>query len=175
MTSDTPLRMSEHPAIEPIVIEDKDLLRNLMQAYRHDMSQFNGDKPDELGLFSVGKYFDVYWTEATRHPLKITVGGEIAGFALVRQLQSSSYSMAEFFILRSYRRAGIGRQSAIALFDRFKGTWHVAQDEDNKRSQLFWCNIIKEYTGDKYEQAWSEQQPRGPMQVFESKGAKPID
>lgn len=171
MAPDMPLQIMAHPTIEPIAVEDKDLLRNLMQAYRHDMSEFNGDKPDESGSFGVGNYFDVYWIEAGRHPLKISVSGQIAGFALVRQLQSDSYSMSEFFILRSYRRTGIGRQSAMALFDRFKGTWHVAQDESNEPSQRFWCNIIKEYTGNKYEQTWSDHDPRGPMQVFESKGA----
>jgi hypothetical protein len=40
-----PLQMPGHPTIEPIVIEDKDLLRKLMQTYRHDMSEFNLKTP----------------------------------------------------------------------------------------------------------------------------------
>ena len=47
---------------------EKDLLRNLMQAYRHDMSEFDGSNPDESGSFDLGNYFEVYWTEPARLP-----------------------------------------------------------------------------------------------------------
>ena len=75
--------MSE-PSVLPIEESEKHLLRNLMQAYRHGMSEFDRSNPDESGLFDVGDYFDVYWTEPARRPFKVLVGDVLAGFALVR-------------------------------------------------------------------------------------------
>ena len=31
-------------------------------------------------------------------------------------------------------------------------------------------SIVSEYTGNNYEERWSKVQPRGPMQVFKSRG-----
>jgi|ETNmetMinimDraft_35_1059890.scaffolds.fasta_scaffold31749_3 predicted acetyltransferase len=121
--------MSSQPVLSLIPKNQKSLLRNLMQAYRHDLSQFDGEDPDEMGPFGVGNYFDVYWEEPCRHPFKITVRGTVAGFALVRELGAGSYSISEFFILRRHRRSGIGQAAARQLFDRFGGIWHVAQDD----------------------------------------------
>jgi predicted acetyltransferase len=33
--------------------------------------------------------------------------------------------MSEFFVLRKYRRQGIGRTAAVELFERFPGPWRV--------------------------------------------------
>jgi len=45
---------------------------------------------------------------------------------LVREIESDDevfHSMAEFFIMRKYRRLGLGRVVAINLFERFEGQW----------------------------------------------------
>ena len=157
--------MSE-PSVLPIEESEKHLLRNLMQAYRHDMSEFDRSNPDESGLFDVGNYFDVYWTEPACRPFKVLVGDVLAGFALVRELSPQTYFIAEFFILHRHRRYGVGRAVAFALFDRFPGTWHVSQAENNVPCQRFWRTVIAEYSEGAYDETWSESQPRGPKQVF---------
>ncbi len=161
--------MSSEPAVEFIPRDQKDLLRNLMQAYRHDLSEFNLDNPDEMGSFGVGSYFEAYWTETSRHAFKILLQGTLAGFALVRELEPGTYSMSEFFILRQHRRSSIGRNVAQHLFSRLPGVWHVAQEEGNLPAQRFWRKVIGEYTRGDFEDGWSEQQPRGPKQVFRSR------
>ena len=156
------------PAVEIRLVPEteKDLLRNLMQVYRHDLSEFTGDLPNESGSFGVGSYFDVYWIEPERYPFKILVGDELAGFALVRELGPGSHSIAEFFVLRSHRRLGVGRTVAFRLFNRFPGFWHVAQDQNNVPAQEFWRRTVAEYTQGSYEETWSESQPSGPQQTF---------
>lgn len=155
--------------IERIQEHEKPLLRNFMQAYRHDLSEFNGDEPDDDGRFSLGSYFEAYWTDDDRFPLKIIEGERPVGFALVRRISPGVHSIAEFFVLRAYRRSGVGRRAAIEIFNKLHGTWHVAQDEGNEPSQTFWRSVISEYTGDNFEEEWSESQPRGPMQVFKTR------
>ena len=161
--------MNSKLVVELIPRDQKDLLRNLMQPYGHDLSEFNQDDPDDLGSFGVGSYFDAYWTEATRYPFKILAKEALAGFALIRELEPGCHSIAEFFILRRHRRSGIGRDAAQHLFSRFPGIWHVAQDEENVPAQRFWRKIIGEYTNGDFKDEWSVEQPTGPKQVFSNK------
>ena len=161
--------MSDDLRIELVAESENELLRNLMQVYRHDLSEFTDEEPDVHGSFGVGSYFDAYWIEEERHPFKILKRGRPAGFALVRELEDGSHSMAEFFILRSHRRTGLGRNAATVLFDYFSGTWRVAQDESNEPAQKFWRSVIEEYTGGEFSEQWSDAQPTGPKQVFVSR------
>jgi predicted acetyltransferase len=50
--------------------------------------------------------------------------------------------MAEFFVMRKYRRAGIGTQSARLVFARFPGSWEVRQVEANVTASEFWRSVI---------------------------------
>jgi predicted acetyltransferase len=54
--------------------------------------------------------------------------------------------MGEFFVLRKYRRSGLGRQLASGLFERFAGTWEVRELPSNTAAQTFWRRIIDDYT-----------------------------
>ncbi len=56
------------------------------------------------------------------------------------------FSIAEFFVMKKYRRKGIGKSVAHQIFNLHKGTWEVFQKESNKPAQLFWNKIITNYT-----------------------------
>jgi predicted acetyltransferase len=58
----------------------------------------------------------------------------------------SYFSMAEFFIMKKYRREGIGRSVAEQIFNLHKGQWEVYQKESNVPAQIFWNKVIDEYT-----------------------------
>lgn len=152
--------------VVPVPEGEKELLQNLMQAYRHDMSEFTGEDPNESGSFGVGSYFDLYWVEPTRYPFKAMIGDVLVGFALVREIEAETRSIAEFFVLRRHRGVGVGRALAFALFDLFPGAWHVAQDENNVPAQGFWRRVVGEYTSGDFSEEWSDSQPRGPQQRF---------
>jgi len=129
--------------------EHKPVIRNLMQFYIYDFSGFvdldvNGD-----GLFPPYKGLNEYWSDKDRFPYIIQKGNTYIGFALVRWVASEQkkyYSMAEFFILKKYRREGIGRSIAMQLFDLYPGNWEVFQRESNLPAQLFWQDVINAYT-----------------------------
>jgi predicted acetyltransferase len=61
-------------------------------------------------------------------------------------------SLEEFFILRKFRRSGIGRRAAYEVFDRFPGRWQLSQTANNRVAHAFWRRIIDDYTGGKFEE-----------------------
>ena len=121
-----------HITLTEIPHADKVILRNLMELYLHDF-EFDGEYANEHGPFAqqgggdlqLGEpavthvrgygYIDHYWTDEGRHPFLIRVDGRIAGFVLVRRLSAGSgppeHSIVEFFVMKKYRRRGVGRHS----------------------------------------------------------------
>jgi predicted acetyltransferase len=135
--------------------DDAAVLGNLLQLYYHDFTDFEDWDIDEEGRFSEEPV--QRWIAAeTRHPFLIRVDGKLAGFALVDQGSRISddptiVDMGEFFVLRRYRRSGVGRHVAQLLFDRYPAVWEVRQLPRNMAAQAFWRRIIDEYTGGAYE------------------------
>jgi predicted acetyltransferase len=80
-----------------------------------------------------------------------------------------THSMAEFFVMRKYRRGGVGQRAAVELFDRFPGVWSVKQVQSNLPSHSFWRNVIGRYTDGNYEEI-REAGWDGPVQTFISGG-----
>ena len=118
---------------------DKSVVRNLLELYLHDFSEMTAADVDEHGLFGYD-YLDHYWTEADRHPFLIRADGHLAGFALVRS--GAPHDMAEFFVLRKYRRGGVGLLAARALFAMFPGEWQVREMTANPGATAFWRRAI---------------------------------
>ncbi|MBL6964937.1 MAG: GNAT family N-acetyltransferase [Anaerolineales bacterium] len=155
--------------LQPATLNDKSLLRNLLELCQHDYSEYNQSDINPHGLFTYA-YLDHYWTEAGRYAFLVRVAENIAGFVLVRALgdeeKSLTYSMAEFFILRKYRRRGLGRRVAQEIFKGFPGHWRVSQEIDNCPAQAFWRNVIADYTGGNYKEVASTDDCPGPTQIF---------
>jgi predicted acetyltransferase len=118
----------------------KPVLRRLVEFHAHDSSEFDGKDVDEHGEYGY-KFFDHYWTDSHRHPFLIRVDGNIAGYAFVSELHAET-SMSEFFVLRKYRRRGVGRVVACDLFKRFPGPWKVRQTPGNAAATGFWRSVI---------------------------------
>lgn len=156
--------------IEKVSLEQKNVLRNLLELYKYDFSEFDPEDVNDQGLYGY-KYFEHYWTEPSRFPFLIKVNGNYAGFALVRKITQedenpeSYFSMAEFFVMKKYRKSGVGKQTAFYLFDTFSGTWEVAEMKENVPAQKFWREIISEYTNDHYQEV-QKVDWEGPVQIF---------
>lgn len=150
--------------VDQATVEDKVILRNLMQLYLYDYTEFEPDELDDHGLFSYN-YLDHYWVEPGRHAFLVRADDKLAGFASVRTLEShpgdgERYSMAEFFIMRGFRRHGVGRTVAREVFRRLPGRWEIFQDTTNSGATAFWRQVIGEYTNGHYEEAHHEE-PEG--------------
>lgn len=78
----------------------------------------------------------------------VTVDGKLAGFVLVDndvQLADSERAVTEFFVMRKYRRRGVGKQIAHELFDKLPARWEMAVLETNKPAQQFWRRTLGTY------------------------------
>ncbi|MBN3526739.1 GNAT family N-acetyltransferase [Paenibacillus apiarius] len=139
--------------IQKMEIEEKDILKNLMQYYFYDFSEYVRCDVNECGQFDEYPYLDSYWGGEGKVPFYIQFEGNYIGFVLVRFVRSFDkdyYSIAEFFVMKKYRRSGLGRQAAIHIFDLFPGNWEVCQLESNKPAQDFWIDVIGQYTNNTY-------------------------
>ncbi len=71
--------------------------------------------------------------------------------------------------MRRYRRQGVGKRVAFAVFDRFPGRWEVRQIQANLPGQRFWKDVIAEYTRNRFEETVLDNEAwRGPVQSFDS-------
>ena len=135
----------------PVRAEEKEILRNLMEKYDYEFSQYDDRDVNMLGLYGYD-YFDCYWTEDTRHPFFIKADGKLAGFVMVGNFMEffpeAKHSMAEFFVLYKYRRCGVGTFAATEVFRRFPGLWELRCHPKNTTSVFFWDKVIRENTRD---------------------------
>lgn len=157
--------------VQPVSFEDKTLLRNLLQLYLYDLSEYEAIELNDHGEFGYN-YLDPYWTDSNRHPFLVRIDGRIGGFVLVNAFtytEHTDHSLAELFILRKYRKAGIGRRAVFEVLDQFHGTWEIRTHENNHVAQIFWRKLISEYTNECFHEAekgsgnWS-----GPIWTFEN-------
>jgi predicted acetyltransferase len=118
---------------------DKDVLRRLLEFYRYDFSVLDGRDVDEHGIYGY-RYLDHYWTDERRHPFLFRVDGSWAGFALVHE--GPPHEIREFFVLRKYRRSGIGSRAARELFSLFPGEWSIHELHGNEEAMRFWRAAI---------------------------------
>ena len=125
-----------------------------MELYQYDFSEFDGQDLDEHGCFGYGD-LDYFWFEPTHAVFLVTVDEKLAGFVLIDDevvVTGNERSVTEFFIMRKYRRQGVGKQVAIEVFRRLPAKWEVRVIEQNFAAQDFWRCVIAEYTQDKFQE-----------------------
>ena len=139
--------------LKRINVEDKEILKNLIEKYDYEFSQWDNRDVNKLGLYGYD-YLDCYWTEEKRWAFFIVVDGNLAGFVMVNNYlevnEETDYSLAEFFVMYKYRRSGVGRFAAMKVFDMFHGKWQLKRHPKNIASVHFWNEVISEYTVGKY-------------------------
>jgi GNAT superfamily N-acetyltransferase len=118
---------SAHLEVVPATSEQAPILANLIELYAHDFSDFLPIDVGEDGKFGYPA-LPLYWSDPDRHPLDrhpflIRIDGKLAGFALIQKGSEvyenrAVWDMAEFFILRRYRRHGAGTKAVRHRPDR---------------------------------------------------------
>ncbi|MCV2360452.1 GNAT family N-acetyltransferase [Paucibacter sp. TC2R-5] len=153
--------------------EDRLPLFRMLELYQHDLSDIWDQDLDSHGEY--GYELDQYWRDRSHHAFVTLVNGRYAGFALVNpalkvgEPGASAHWMAQFFVLKKYRRTGLGAELARAVFSALPGQWEVGQMRDNLAAQAFWRRVIAGYTGGAFtEHVLSEGWWQGLVQCFVS-------
>jgi predicted acetyltransferase len=134
--------------------EEKEILRNLLEKYHYEHSQYDDRDVNALGLFDYD-YLDNYWTEENKFPYFIRVDDKLAGFIMINDYLEAKfetdYTVSECFIMYKYRQKGIGKFVVKYILDKHKGKWQLNFHPKNEISKNFWKKTIEEYTKGKYE------------------------
>jgi len=151
------------------------VLGRLLQLYLHDFSEFApiGSPHGEVGAEGRFTYprVESYWQEIGHIPLLIRADDHLAGFALVNQWSALErpleHSVAEFFVLRKYRRARVGTRAALLIFRRYPGRWEVPVAWYNPPALAFWRSVTEEAApGEVEELAGNGKRWAGPVLRF---------
>ena len=112
-----------------------------------------------------------WFGDPNTYPLVIVKGSEPVGFARVLRAVASAaqpridYRMAEFFVLRTRRRLGIGRTAVQLILSRFAGRWEISEYLRNAEAVSFWRRVVASYTRGSYQERIVNGEVR---QVFDS-------
>lgn len=132
--------------LEEIKEENKNIFNNLFELYQYDFSEYYLDDVNDDGLYGHYKYIDEYFKDDTRHAYYIKVDGKYTGFVLINRItfvEKNANTIAEFFILKKYRRQKLGTDIALDIFNRFKGKWELRVLNKNDRGLEFWKKVIE--------------------------------
>jgi len=145
------LNQQESIELIPAAPEQQSILANLFELYAHDFSEFHRLDLDADGRFGY-KHLPLYWSEPDRYPFLLKVGGKLAGFAFVKKGSEISgceavWDVAEFFVVRAYRRQGIGMKAAHELWRKFPGLWEVRVMQANHAALAFWQRAVTTFNG----------------------------
>ncbi len=151
---------------------ERELIRRMMELYLHDFSEFEGSDLNEHGVFGYGD-LDYFWFEATHAAYIVRVDQQLGGFVLIDNevvIEDNERSLTEFFVLRKYRRKGVGRAVAQRVFDELPGKWEVRVIAANTPAQGFWRRVISDYTGGRFdEREFTNDDWTGPVFWFENR------
>jgi predicted acetyltransferase len=141
-----------HIELVPAAPEQEPILANLLELYAHDFSEFHHVDLAADGRFGY-KHLPLYWSEPGRYPFFIKVDDRLAGLALVKRkfevpASETIWDVGEFFVLRAYRRQGIGMKAAHEVWKRFPGPWEVRVMESNRTALNFWQRAIATFSGE---------------------------
>jgi predicted acetyltransferase len=143
----------------------RSLLENLLELYLHDLSEiFTIVQLGADGRFGYPPLSSYWSAPDVRFPFLIHKREKVVGFALAQRGSPMSddpevFDVAEFFVLRSERRSGLGARAAALLWDRLPGRWIVRVPEANLSGLPFWTRAIQDYAGNAATQVLRRKEP----------------
>ncbi|MEX5506499.1 GNAT family N-acetyltransferase [Pseudomonas putida] len=113
-------------ALLPTTADQAPLIRNLYQFYSYESSDWEQEDVDVDGRFYIhDEHLHRYWQDDGWGAYLVLADGFIAGFVLVERSELpgiDALELADLFILKKYRRQGIGQAVALQLLGG-EGDW----------------------------------------------------
>ena len=122
--------------------DDFPALQQMLELYQYELSDIWHQETDAECRYG---YNLARHREGLRfHAYMALQSGAYVGFALVAPAsvtQSSGCWMEQFFVLKAYRRSGVGDALARFVFASHPGPWEVGQMFANVGAQHFWRKV----------------------------------
>lgn len=128
--------------------ERHEIAERFWQLFAHDLSEFRDSHPDEHGAFR-RRHLEPYLIPDPDRVAYVVYGptGPI-GFAFVHGLTGAVRRFDQFFIVRSQRRARLGRAAAEATVRLHPGQWEVGFQNENPVAARFWRRLAADIGSD---------------------------
>lgn len=147
-------------------------LGRMLELYQHDLSDLWDQDLDERGEF--GYALERFLERRDAWAYLFEVEGQRAGCALVDRrvrIPGDDFWMDQFFVLKKYRRLGVGAAGARAVFAAHPGRWQVGQMPANRPAQAFWRRVIGDLSGGAFAETVLDSGPwQGLVQRFTATG-----
>jgi predicted acetyltransferase len=132
---------------------ERQLLQQMLELYQHDLSDIWDQDLDVRGEF--GYSTERFWQDPNCAAYIFRIEEHPAGFALVDKevkVPGGEFWMDQFFVMKKYRKQGVGSDAANIVFNSHIGQWQVGQMMDNFVAQSFWRKTISSYTANQYKE-----------------------
>ena len=129
----------------------KDMMYSIFDEYMHELSQFDPNVKFDDDGHVIYKWFYDYWQDKSRYPFYYMIDGDIAGIAMVRDMEDGLYEMAEFYVKPEYRGGGNAMDFATTIIDMFMGNMDISTRHSNPRAIRFWTKVVGKYTFDTHD------------------------
>lgn len=126
--------------------EHVELIRNLYQFYAYESSDWEQEDVEVDGRFYIhDEHLARYWQEPQWSAQLILVDGFIAGFLLIERSELpgiDALELADLFVLKKYRRLGIGSALATQVLMSGEGDWLVRFYRQDEVAAAFWRTVL---------------------------------
>jgi predicted acetyltransferase len=144
--------MSPNVRLLPVAQDQASILGNLLELYCHDLSVYFPVRVGIDGRFAYRQLPLYFCGDPSRFAYFTFVDDRLAGFALATRGSPATQApehldVAEFFVLRSFRRQAIGERAAVLLWNELPGHWVVRVASINLPALTFWRRTIESYSG----------------------------
>lgn len=149
--------------ISPVEVGKQKLIARMQELYCYDLSQWFDLDMQADGLFHVP--VKNYW-ENDGAVFVASLNDLPVGFAVVQAGGADAeFDMKAFFVLRKFRRHGVGHLLAGHVWDQFRGRWQVRVFDGNAPAVPFWRDVVAGYTNGEFHQE-AVMRERAPWTYF---------
>jgi predicted acetyltransferase len=161
--------------LELLVVNSKKqwhIFNHILQLYEYEFSNLTHLEIDENGLF-INEELEKNIHEKSCICFLLRSQYKWAGLSVVN-LKSylndddAVRDIAEFFILKLYRKKKLGYSMAKMLFEQFPGKWEIRQLPHATESRNFWLKVLNRYCPNYTDQWINHHRWNGYIQTFET-------
>lgn len=136
--------------IQIVPLSKMEEMRKIFYDYLIELSEFDPDiKFDRKGV-PIYNWYECYWEDKDRFPFYLIIDGQIAGLALIRELDNMIYDFAEFYVCPEFRKDGNAIWFATQLTELFNGQFVFSTRFTNPRAIKFWGKFAKLFDSNEY-------------------------